>query len=105
MECKTAISPQMLSTKTVIWAGGATVYEWTLESHYYRRRIPTPLGGAGYEIRASSPKLTLLVIATRRAFGEDLVEAARRRIIKGRPFEVDFECEAKLYRKEHPYGH
>jgi hypothetical protein len=28
-----------------------------------------------------------------------------RRIIKGRPFEVSFECEAKLYRKEHPYGH
>ena len=28
-----------------------------------------------------------------------------RRIIKGRPFEVGFECEAKLYRKEHPYGH
>src|ERR1017187_9806834 len=29
----------------------------------------------------------------------------RRRIIKGRPFEVGFECDAKLYRKEHPYGH
>src|SRR5665811_296526 len=28
-----------------------------------------------------------------------------RRIIKGRPFEVGFECDAKLYRKEHPYGH
>jgi hypothetical protein len=28
-----------------------------------------------------------------------------RRIIKGRPFEVGFECEAKLYRKEHPYEH
>jgi hypothetical protein len=28
---------------------------------------------------------------------------ARRRIIKGRPFEVGFECEAELYRKEHPY--
>ena len=27
------------------------------------------------------------------------------RIIKGRPFEVGFECDAKLYRKEHPYGH
>jgi hypothetical protein len=27
------------------------------------------------------------------------------RIIKGRPFEVSFECEAKLYRKEHPYEH
>jgi hypothetical protein len=25
------------------------------------------------------------------------------RIIKGRPFEVGFECEAELYRKEHPY--
>jgi hypothetical protein len=28
-----------------------------------------------------------------------------QRIIKGRPFEVSFECEAKLYRKEHPYEH
>ena len=28
-----------------------------------------------------------------------------QRIIKGRPFEVGFECEPKLYRKEHPYGH
>jgi hypothetical protein len=28
-----------------------------------------------------------------------------RGIIKGHPFEVGFECEAKLYRKEHPYGH
>src|SRR5260370_37188521 len=28
-----------------------------------------------------------------------------RRIIKGRPFEVGFECEAELYRKEHPYEH
>ena len=28
-----------------------------------------------------------------------------RRIIKGRPFEVGFEFDAKLYRKEHPYGH
>ena len=28
-----------------------------------------------------------------------------RRIIKGRPFEVGFECEAKLYRKEQPYEH
>jgi hypothetical protein len=27
------------------------------------------------------------------------------RIIKGRPFAVDFECEAKHYRREHPYGH
>ena len=27
-----------------------------------------------------------------------------RRIIKGRPFEVGFECQAKLYGKEHPYG-
>jgi hypothetical protein len=27
------------------------------------------------------------------------------RIIKGRPFEVGFVCDAKLYRKEHPYGH
>jgi hypothetical protein len=27
------------------------------------------------------------------------------RIIKGRPFEVGFEYDAKLYRKEHPYGH
>ena len=24
---------------------------------------------------------------------------------KGRPFEVGFEGDAKLYRKEHPYGH
>jgi hypothetical protein len=28
-----------------------------------------------------------------------------RRIIKGRPFEVGFECEVKLYRREHPYEH
>ena len=28
-----------------------------------------------------------------------------RRIIKGRPFKVGFECEAELYRKEHPYEH
>jgi len=28
-----------------------------------------------------------------------------RRIIKGRPFEVGFECEAELYRKEHTYEH
>jgi hypothetical protein len=34
---------------------------------------------------------------------EDSEEASR--IIKGRPFEVGFECEAKLYRKEHPYEH
>ena len=27
------------------------------------------------------------------------------RIIKGRPFEVGFECDAKLYRKEYLYGH
>src|SRR5271166_1039376 len=26
------------------------------------------------------------------------------RIIKGRPIEVGFECDAKLYREEHPYG-
>jgi hypothetical protein len=32
-------------------------------------------------------------------------EASSPRIIKGRSFEVGFECEAKLYRKEHPYGH
>jgi hypothetical protein len=28
-----------------------------------------------------------------------------QRIIKGRPFEVGFECKAELYRKEHPYEH
>ena len=34
----------------------------------------------------------------------DFLTIRGRRIIKGRPFEVGFECEAKLYRKEHPYG-
>jgi len=26
------------------------------------------------------------------------------RIIKGRPFDVGFECGSELYRKEHPHG-
>ncbi len=34
-----------------------------------------------------------------------LVQSLERLIIKGRPFEVGFECEAELYRKEHPYEH
>ena len=36
---------------------------------------------------------------------EEINSDLPRRIIKGRPFEVGFECEAKLYRKEHPYEH
>jgi hypothetical protein len=29
-------------------------------------------------------------------------QEVRLRIIKGRPSEVSFECDAKLYREEHP---
>jgi transposase InsO family protein len=46
-------------------------------------------------------------VAVQKAFplGKRSEGAGFPRIIKGRPFEVGFECDAKLYRKEHPYGH
>jgi hypothetical protein len=41
----------------------------------------------------------------RQIFTERVDGVLLPRIIKGRPFAVDFEYEAKHYRREHPYGH
>jgi len=41
--------------------------------------------------------------AKARRFLRFVVQRRLQRIIKGRPFEVGFECGSELYREEHPY--
>ena len=54
--------------------------------------------------RRRSEAKTPLMPASEHAAGAPADISETRRIIKGRPIEVGFECDAKLYREEHPYG-
>jgi hypothetical protein len=58
-------------------------------------------------IKAIPPgqRVALFVLGSRLRMISGFTTDSSRRIIKGRPFEVGFECEAELYRKERPYEH
>src|ERR1019366_10611377 len=79
---------------------------WSLRRGGWRARRSDPQPetggrqGRGKDARWKSPKADFPT-----ALGNPAKCAGFPRIIKGRPFEVGFECDAKLYRKEHPYGH
>ena len=72
----------------------------TAENHAGQETQRGRRNGCGKAARWKSPKPDFST-----ELGNRAKNARFPRIIKGRPFEVSFECEAKLYREEHPYEH
>jgi len=82
------------STGSHFAGGGEKITGWQAAEKWRARR------GCGKEAEWKSQKSDFPT-----PLGNPANPAGFPRIIKGRPFEVGFECDAKLYRKEHPYGH